>query len=206
MMLNSPIPIITMQTLEQKLYSPEEYLQLEETAEFKNEYHDGQVVPMTGGSTNHNQIAGNIYAALKFGLKGQPYRTFVGDVRIWIPEVRLYTYPDVMVIDGQPVYHANRNDTITNPAIIIEVLSESTQDYDRGGKFAAYRSIPEFREYVLIDQYTVHVEHYVKTADKRWSFAEYDAEDEKLVLSVLPFEISFSDLYDQVEFVEAAIE
>lgn len=194
-----------MQTLEQKLYSPEEYLQLEETAEFKNEYHDGQIVPMTGGSTNHNQIAVNLSAALKFGLKGQPYRTFVGDVRVWVPEVRLYTYPDVMVIDGQPVYHDNRNDTIINPAIIIEVLSKSTQDYDRGGKFAAYRSIPEFREYVLIDQYTVHVEHYVKTADKRWSFAEYDAEDEKLVLSVLPFEILFSDLYDQVEF-EAAIE
>lgn len=194
--------MITMQTLEQRTYSPEEYLQLEETAEFKNEYRDGQIIPMTGGSTNHNQIAGNIYTALRAALKGQKFKTFFGDVRVWIPDVRLYTYPDVMVIDGQPVCHADRNDTITNPAIIVEVLSKSTQNYDRGGKFAAYRSIPEFREYVLIDQYSVYVEHYVKTANKRWSFAEYDAEDEKLALSTLSLEMSFDDLYDQVEFAQ----
>jgi Uma2 family endonuclease len=189
-----------MQALEEKLYSPEEYLQLEETAAFKSEYHHGRIIPMTGGSTNHNQLAGNIYAALRTALKGQDFKLFIGDVRLWISAVHLYTYPDVMVIAGQPVFHADRNDTVVNPAVIIEVLSKSTQNYDRGGKFTAYRSIPEFCEYLLIDQYTIHVEHYVKTANKQWSFTEYDAEDERISLSTLPLEILFVDLYDQVEF------
>lgn len=144
-------------------YTPEEYLQLEEQAEFKHEYHDGEIVPMTGGTTNHNEIAGNFYANLKFGLKQQNYRVYIGDVRLWIPRYRVYTYPDVMVIKGEPVYADKGTTTVTNPTLIAEVLPKSTQNYDQGDKFAYYRSIPEMEEYILISQKTHHIMQYSKT-------------------------------------------
>ncbi|MEO0350603.1 MAG: Uma2 family endonuclease [Cyanobacteria bacterium P01_A01_bin.15] len=182
------------------LYSPEDYLEREALATFRSEYHDGKLVPMTGGSTNHNQIIINLVAFLKFSLKGKAYRQFAGDVRLWMPAVHRYTYPDLMIVQGEPVYHDGRTDTIVNLTIIIEVLSKSTQDYDHGDKFNAYRTISSFQEYVLVDQYGQHVEHYVKTAEKRWSFREYDTRDQQLSLEKTPFEISFADLYDEVDF------
>lgn len=182
------------------LYSPAEYLELEASAAFKSEYHDGKLTPITGGSTNHNQIIINLIAFLKFSLKGKGYRQFASDVRLWIPAVRRYTYPDLMVVQGEPLYHDDRTDTIENPTVIVEVLSKSTQDYDHGDKFNAYRTISTFQEYVLIDQYKQQVEHYVKTAEKRWSFREYDASDQLLLLEKAPLEISFADLYDEVDF------
>ena len=155
---------------------------------------------MTGGSTNHNQIIINLIAFLKFSLKGKGYRQFAGDVKLWIPAVRRYTYPDLMIVQGEPLYHDNRTDTIENPTVIIKVLSKSTQDYDHGDKFSAYRTISTFQEYVLVNQYKQQVEHYVKTAEKRWFFSEYDASDQELSLEKTPFEISFVDLYDEVDF------
>ena len=131
-----------MQTKEKLYYSPEEYLELETAAEYKSEYRDGLIIPMAGGTPNHNQIAVNLSAALNFALKGQPYRVFTSDVRLWIPQARLYTYPDVMVVSGQLQFAESRRDTITNPLIIVEVLSESTAKYDRGEKFRIYRTIP----------------------------------------------------------------
>ena len=182
------------------LYSPQEYLELEASATFKSEYHDGKLISMTGGSTNHNQIIINLIAFLKFSLKGKGYRQFAGDVKLWIPGVQRYTYPDLMIVQGEPEYHDNRTDTIENPTVIIEVLSKSTQDYDHGDKFSAYRTISTFQEYVLVNQYKQQVEHYVKTAEKRWFFSEYDVSDQELSLEKAPFEISFADLYDEVDF------
>ena len=134
-----------MQAQTQLYYSPEEYLALETDAEYKSEYHNGQIVPMVGGTPNHNQIAGNLYASLNFALKGQPYRVFIGDMRLWIPQPRLYTYPDLMLVSGQLQFVEGRKDTITNPSLIVEVLSESTENYDRGEKFRLYRTIPTFQ-------------------------------------------------------------
>ena len=182
------------------LYSTEDYLELEASATFKSEYHNGKLVPTTGSSTNHNQIIINLIAFLKFSLKEKGYRQFAGDVRLWMPAVCRYTYPDLMIVQGNPIYHDGRTDTIENPTVIIEVLSKSTQDYDHGDKFNAYRTISTFQEYVLINQYKQQVEHYVKTAEKRWSFREYDASDQQLLLEKAPFEISFVDLYDDVDF------
>ena len=116
-------------------YTPEEYLSLEIDAEFRSEYRDGEIVPMTGGTTNHNKIAGNFYAYLHFLLRKKPQELYIGDVRLWIPEYRQYTYPDVMMVDDEPTYHDTGTTTITNPSLIVEVLSKSTQDYDRGTKF-----------------------------------------------------------------------
>lgn len=184
----------------QEYYSPAEYLDLEVVSENRHEYIDGQIIPMTGGTPNHNQIAGNFYAALNFALKRQPYRVFVTDQRLWIPKKRIHTYPDVMVVAGSLELAEGRKDTITNPLMIAEVLSKSTRSYDLDEKFAAYRSIPTFQEYVLIDQYKIHVEQYFKTEDKKWIFCEYEDENNLLSLASVPFQISLLDIYDQVDF------
>ncbi|HEY9611432.1 Uma2 family endonuclease [Allocoleopsis sp.] len=192
-----------MQVQTQKpYYSPEEYLELEEAADYKSEYRDGDIVPMTGGTTNHNKIAGNFYAYLKFALKGQTYDIYVGDVRLWIPRYRQYTYPDVMVIKGEPVYTGTNTTTVMNPLLIAEVLSKSTKNYDQGDKFLYYRSIPELKEYILIDQSQYHVMQYVKTAEGQWLFTEFEAEDSVLSLQSVDFKIAFSDLYERVNFAE----
>jgi Uma2 family endonuclease len=189
-----------MQATESIHYTPEEYLALEEVAEFRSEYIDGQIIPMTGGTTNHNRLAGNFYAALNFAFKRQDYEVFMGDVRLWIPKRKIYTYPDVMIIASTPEYYNNRKDTIVNPMVIIEVLSKSTQRYDRGDKFTAYRTIPTFQEYVLLDQTQMRVEQFYKTGKKQWALREYDEEDESIALASVPFQIDLEDLYSKVKF------
>jgi len=164
-----------MEASQQRYYSPEEYLALEATAKYKSEYIDGEILPMAGGSTNHNRIAGNSYSALNFAFKNQNYQVFISDVRLWIPESHIYTYPDAMVVAGKPEYFNQRQDTITNPQVIIEVLSKSTQEYDRSSKFRAYRTIPTFQEYLLLDQNKIYVEQFFKTGAKSWSLREYIA-------------------------------
>jgi Uma2 family endonuclease len=189
----------------------EEYLALEELAEFRSAYINGQIIPMTGGSTNHNQIAGNFYAALNFALKRQKYRVFMENVRLWIPKKRICTYPDVMVIAGEPEYLGDRDDTITNPLTIIEVLSKSTSAYDKDKKFSFYSTIPTFQEYILIDQYAIHIQQFSKTANKRWTLVEYDEEDIALSLTSFQFQIPLLDIYDKailepVEVVDDSLE
>ncbi len=193
-----------MQVTEQRLYSPEEYLELEVEADSKSEYIDGQILPMAGGTTNHNLIALNFATEFNFAFKKLDYQVYMGDVRLWIPQRRIYTYPDVMVVAGEPEYHNNRTDTIVNPIAIVEVLSDSTQGYDRRGKFEAYRTISTFEEYLLIDQNKVYIEQYFKTANKRWSLYEYDVEDETISLNSVSFQISLDDIYNKVQFKENA--
>ncbi len=124
-----------------KYYTPEKYLQLEETSESKNEYRNGEIVPMPGGMTNHNEIAGNFYANFKLTMRGKNYKIYMGDVKLWIPRYCIYTYPDVMVIQGQPIYEGNGATKVTNSLMIVEVLSNSTPNYDRTNKLRFYRSI-----------------------------------------------------------------
>lgn len=190
-----------MQT-QTRYYTPEEYLELEEKAEYKSEYRDGEIIPMTGGTTNHNKIAGNFYAYLKFGLKKQNYDVYIGDVRLWIPRYRQHTYPDIMVIQGEPIYTGANTTTVMNPLLIAEVLSKSTSNYDQSDKFMYYRSIPEFKEYILINQYQYHVMQYVKTDDGKWIFTELHSESDILTLETIDFQISLSDLYEQVNFTQ----
>ena len=174
---------VTEQPTSQRYFTPEEYLALEEAAEYKSEYRDGEIIPMTGASTNHNHISLNMSIALRLALKGLDYNVFMGDVRLWMPKKRFYTYPDVMVIAGKPEYYNNRKDTVINPQVIIEVLSKSTKSYDRSDKFQFYQTLPTFQEYILIDQSRVYVEQYCKLANKRWSYSQYDEEDTALVFN-----------------------
>lgn len=185
-----------------RYYTPEEYLELEEKADYKSEYRDGEIVPITGVTTNHNKIAGNFAASLKFALRGQDYDIYIGDVRLWIPRYRQYTYPDVMVIQGEPLYTGTGTTTVMNPLLIVEVLSKSTKNYDQGDKFLYYRSIPEFKEYILIDQVRYHVMQYTKTLDGKWLLTEHESEEAVLELSSIEFQINLSDIYEKVNFEE----
>lgn len=192
-----------MQLETQKLYyTPEEYLEIEEKAEYKSEYRDGEIVPMTGGTTNHNKICLNLAASLKIALRRKNYDVYIGDVRLWIPRYRQHTYPDVMVIEGQPIYTGTSTTTVMNPMLIAEVLSKSTKNSDQGDKFLYYRSIPEFKEYILIDQYQYHVMQYIKTGENQWSFTELEDKSATLSLQTVDFQIELRDLYEQVNFAE----
>jgi Uma2 family endonuclease len=185
--------------LESRVYTPEEYLELELASETRSEYRNGAIIPMTGGTPDHNDIAGNLYVLLKLALRGQPYRTFYADQRLWIPQPNLHTYPDIMVVEKPLQFKTGRTDTLMNPCFIAEVLSKSTQDYDHGEKFSAYRTIASFREYLLIDQYSIRVEHYVKTAAHQWLLSEYCDRDTTLALSTFAAAITLSDLYENIE-------
>ena len=190
-----------MQLTQKRYYTPEEYLELEATADYKSEYIDGQIIAMAGASINHNRITDNFYATLNFAFRQQEkYEVFNNDMCLWIPQKLIYTYPNVMIIADEPEFVNNRTDTITNPQVIIEVLSKSTKSYDREDKFAAYRTIPTFQEYLLIDQNRIYVEQFSKTGKKRWNLCEYDEEDENISFETLPFEISLQDLYNKVKF------
>ncbi len=186
--------------LQTRYYTPEEYLEQEEQADYKHEYRDGEIVPMTRGTTNHNKIALNIAADLKFALRGQNYDVYIGDVRLWIPRYRQYTYPDVMVLQRPPIYNGTGTTTVINPMLITEVLSKSTQNYDQGDKFTYYRSIPELQEYILIAQQDYKVMQYVKNDRSQWVLTEYEGEISEFKLASLEINFNFSELYEGVNF------
>jgi Uma2 family endonuclease len=185
--------------LEKKNYTVEEYFELELASESRSEYRNGEIIPMTGGTPDHNDIASNLIVALKQSLKGKPYRVFITDQRLWIPDRTLYTYPDIMVIEKPLQLQTGRTDTVINPCFIAEVLSKSTQDYDRGEKFVAYRTIESLKEYLLIDQYSIHVEHYAKTAAHQWLLSEYDDPNVTLSFTAFEFQIQIVDLYENID-------
>ncbi|MGB0562995.1 MAG: Uma2 family endonuclease [Spirulinaceae cyanobacterium] len=180
--------------------SPTEYLEQEINSELRHEYRHGEMIVMTGGTPNHNDISGNLYIALKLALKGKEYRTFHVDQRLAIPDQNIYTYPDVMVLKKPIALLSGRTDTVLNPCLIAEVLSNSTQDYDHGAKFAAYRTIAEFQEYLLIDQYQVRVEHYLKTNVNQWLLSEYTDAAVVLELRSIGCSLQITDLYEGIEF------
>ncbi|MCC5636169.1 Uma2 family endonuclease [Nostoc sp. CHAB 5844] len=189
-----------MQLQEQRYYSPEEYLEFEVNSEEKHEYIDGQIIQMAGGTPDHSQIALNFGGIINALLKRQPYRVSTTDQRLWIPTRSILTYPDVMVVKTPLEYQEGRRDTLINPVFIAEVLSKSTKSYDRDEKFAAYRTIPSFQEYVLIDQYKMHVEQYYKTDNNKWIFSEYEDEDVLLSFACIPCQVLLADIYDKVDF------
>jgi Uma2 family endonuclease len=186
--------------LAKKTYTIDEYLELEIASETRNEYRNGEIIPITGGTPNHNDISGNLYLLLKPLLKAKGFRVFHVDQRLWIPDIKIHTYPDVMVAPKPLEMQDGRKDTITNPCFIAEVLSKSTQNYDRSEKFANYRTINTFQEYLLIDQYRVHVEHHVKTTVNQWLFSEYDDPTVTISLKFADVHIQIADLYDNIDF------
>ena len=183
-----------------KIYTLDEYRELEETAEFRNEYRDGEIVQMSGGTINHSRIIRNLSRVLGNLLEGQLYELFHNDLRLWIPRYRRGTYPDVVVIEGEPIFNEGRSDEILNPVLIVEVLSKSTKDFDKEDMFRFYRSIPEVREYVLVSQYEFLVEQYIKTESNLWLFREYEGEAATVAFAALGVEMSMSEIYNKVVF------
>lgn len=181
-------------------YTEAEYLALEERADHRSEFYRGEIFAMSGGSINHNRIVLNAVSVLRTQLEAAPCEVFASDMRLLVEQHRLYTCPDVAVVCGRPELVAGRNDTLTNPVVIIEVLSESTERYDRADNFPFCRAIPTLREYVVIDQYTPRVEHYWKGADDVWMFEEIGGMDGALELRAIPAVLALRDLYARVEF------
>jgi Uma2 family endonuclease len=183
---------------EQSFYTPEEYLALEEQADYKSEYYHGEIIAMSGGSLNHNRIAKNISFAIDEMLAGQPGESFIGDVRLWVEKKNLYTYPDVMVVCDGAELVAGRTDTIINPKVVIEVLSASTERYDRGDKFRAYWTLNSIEEYVLIDQYGPRVEYFRRVSEKEWRLLVLTKMDDVLSLASIQVDLSLIQIYRNV--------
>lgn len=185
---------------EKTYYTPEEYLELENQSESKHEYLNAEIIPMTGGTTNHNKLALKIAAKLLAILEEQGYEVYIGDVKLWIEASNRYTYPDVMVVEGKASYQGKTRNVITNPLVIIDVLSKSTANYDQGDKFDAYRTIPSFQEYILISQTEYYIKQFVKNEQGKWLLTDYRGESEVLKLESVDFEMSLKQLYQYVDF------
>jgi Uma2 family endonuclease len=183
-----------------KRYTVDEYLALEEKAEFKSEFVNGDIIPMAGATANHNKISLNFCRLFPLLIQDQEYEMFMSDMRLWMPDQKRYTYPDVMVVEGQPIFTDEKQTGIANPCLIVEVLSNSTGEYDRENKFKLYRSIPSFKEYILVEQTRYGVEQYAKQPDGKWILTDYVGEDAVLKLESVNFEISLMDLYKRVVF------
>ena len=185
----------------------DEYRVISETAEEHLEYRNGEIFVMSGGTANHSAIAVNFIIYLGFLLRDTDLRIYNGDMRIWIPEFNCGTYADVLVIDGEPEFNDTRNDEILNPILIVEVLSPSTERYDRGEKFRKYRSVPSLREYLLISQSEPYIEHYSKSDSNNnskaengdiWQLQISDRLEQKITLPHLNIEIPLNEIYRRV--------
>jgi len=183
-----------------KRYTAAEYLALEEKAEFKSEFINGEIIPMAGASANHNKIALNFCRLLPLIIGDQMYEIFMSDMRLWMPEYNRYTYPDVMVVAGEPVFVDQKQMEVTNPCLIVEILSNSTQTYDHDSKFRQYRSIPSFQEYILVYQNGYEVDHYIKESEDRWVLMTHKGEESVIKLTSMQLEIRLRDLYKRVQF------
>ena len=184
-----------------KFYTPEEYLALEESAAYKSEYFRGEIFAMSGGSRNHSIIAANIITALNQALVDKPCEVYTSDMRLLVEANGLYTYPDVMVVCGKPQLVKGRNDTVTNPLLIVEVLSPSTREYDRVRKFGLYREIESLRAYMLVDSEQVHVTYLERAARRsRWTIEMLDILEAMVRLGPLSCEIALQRMYSKVEF------
>ena len=171
----------------------DEYFAVEETSQVKNEYYDGQIFAMAGASLQHNRIAANLVALLRPAVAGRGCEAFGSDLRVQTPG-GLFTYPDVSVVCGEPLLIQGRPDTLTNPLVIIEVLSDATREYDRGQKFALYKEIPSLREYVLVEQKEVLVETF-RLSGRNWEPRSDSDLDGALSLESVDMTIPLREIY-----------
>lgn len=192
---------------EEKTYTIDEYLAGEETAEYKSEYRNGKKHAMPGGTQKHNAITFNFSAALKFALKakGKKCQGMSSDMKIQLPKYNHFVYPDCCIICEAPEFYNQRQDTILNPLVIIEVLSEATESYDRGKKFEKYRSLPSFKEYVLVAQNEPTIEVFYKKTESEdlWQIKKANGLDASIYLEAIDCNISLADVYDLIDFEKA---
>lgn len=180
-----------------QLYAAEEYLALERASPYKSEFVDGEIYAMTGASRAHNLIGVNIARDLSAQLKGRPCETYVNDMRVKAAKARSYHYPDVVVVCGQPELEDGESDTLLNPTVLIEVLSPSTEAYDRGKKFANYRKISSLREYLLVSQDIARIELFRRQGEL-WILTETEGLDSSIALEAVGCTLSLREVYERV--------
>lgn len=182
-----------------KYVTAAEYLEMERTAVDKHEYYQGEIFTMPGATVKHNTIQMNFTGEIRTFLKGKPCKVFGSDLRVHIPSKDLYTYPDAVIVCGNLELLDEELDTLLNPLVIVEVLSKSTQSYDRGDKFMLYRAIPSLKEYIMINSESVGVEHYTKQDNGTWILKELKNLSDPLRIQSIDFSLSLSELYAGVE-------
>ncbi len=180
-------------------YTAAEYLALERRATYKSEYVNGHIIAMSGASRRHNLIAANISRELSSQLRGRPCESYISDMRVRVSETGLYTYPDIVAVCGDIRFADEQTDTLLNPTVIVEVLSASTEAYDRGDKFAHYRRLASLHDYVLVSQDAVRVEHYVRQGEK-WVLSEASLLTDTVSLASIQCTLVLEDIYDKVRF------
>lgn len=180
----------------QKTYTAKEYLVLERASPYKSEFHDGQIYAMTGASRKHNLVSGNIYREISLRLKGRPCEAYVNDMRVKVAEARGYHYPDIAVVCGRAELEDEHGDTLLNPSVLIEVLSPSTESYDRGGKFANYRKIASLREYLLVAQDQPRIERYLRQGEA-WLLTEAEGLEATMRIETIGCALALREVYDK---------
>jgi len=183
------------------IYSVEEYLDIERAGPIKHEYYRGEIFALAGSSEAHNLILTNILMSLGMQLRNRPCKVYPSDMRLKIPKTGLYTYPDVSIVCGTPHFDDAKQDTLLNPIIVIEILSPSTERYDRGKKFQNYRTVMSIQEYVLVSQDEYHIEHYTNQHDGNWLLATYDGRNTTVILKTIDCTLLLDDVYDKVDIV-----
>lgn len=189
-----------MSTAPKQLLSPEEYLAKERAADFRSEYYRGEMFAMSGASWEHTLIKDNLAAEVRNQLKGGPCRVLTTDLRLKVSATGLYTYPDLVIVCERPQLEDEAGDTLLNPRVVVEVLSESTEKYDRGMKFGHYRQVPSIREYVLVAQDRPLVERYVRQPNSAWLMTGVDDPAGTFAFESVPVRVRMADIYDGVEF------
>jgi Uma2 family endonuclease len=183
------------------LLSPAEYLEQERRAEHKNEYFQGEVSAMAGASRRHGLIVTNLVAELRQQLKGKPCEVYSGDLRLRVTPAGLYAYPDVLVAYCDVQFADDQKDTVLNPVVLIEVLSESTRDYDRGTKFEYYRTLPSLMEYLTVAQDKPHIEHWMRQQEDLGMLAEFHKLSQTIRLASIDCLLPLAEIYDKVDWV-----
>ncbi len=189
-----------MSALPEHVWSVQDYLAYERASDQRHEYIDGKIYALAGASANHNLIVGNTLASLHAQLRKRPCTVYPSDMRVKVSRTGLYTYPDISVVCGEPQFEDEQQDTLLNPNFIVEVLSPSTETYDRGKKFQHYRTLEALQEYLLIAQDSYRVEHYVRQADNQWLLSDVSRTDATLTLPSIQCELLVADLYEKVVF------
>jgi Uma2 family endonuclease len=188
----------------QPYITEEAYLEQERRSITKSEYYDGQIYAMTGAKEPHNLIASNVLASLHGQLRRKPCRVYPSDMRVKVLRTGLNTYPDVVVVCGQPDFVDEKRDTLINPTVIVEILSPSTERYDRGVKFRHYRAIESLRDYILIAQDRQYLEHYTRQENGQWLLEEASDMTAHITLESIACTLSLEDTYEKVELEEDA--
>ena len=191
-----------MSAVPKRRVTPEEYLAQERLASHKSEYYRGEVFAMAGAKYPHNRVKDNLAYELRARLKNGPCVPLTSDQRVHVPANTLYTYPDIVVVCGKPVFQDDSDDVLLNPRVIIEVLSDSTSSYDRGGKFKLYQKLESLEEYILVEQDEARVECFAKQSDHQWLLSTYSGLDQEMLITCLQVRIPLAAVYEGVELVK----